>query len=393
MSEKHGHSGNIASLKANVGDDAALMEPIISYRSILDGENLIVNYNEILLGALERMKAKYHDSARSMLQLQRWETRAKTQTRHGTIMPDEVFTGDKAVKPEMLTFRRIIGIITHPKDLSDDERVKDALLIAESKESDYISDDIVGLVSDLNRGGVTGDTKAKVMLNKICGTAGRDIMGMKGIELPEGFEKSYASAISLPMPAGTEPAKEAARGFVQRVFHPVSMESSIFQEVTTGEGLWDRLPSLKSMNDGPESNRSGAEIEDMDAIGYAHLLTMFICVHDMIEVIAGCGRKQGFLPSGWQGGMIFTGTAEDLIRWMGMHCGFTTEKGTHLLYVPDGGIGAVLEDSRQEHNDDGTVDVSLSGAVLRMPDGRPNFGSAYKPMLLVGSQEDDESCD
>ena len=393
MSEKHGHSGNIASLKANVGDDAALMEPIMSYRSILDGENPIVNYNEILLGALERMKAKYHDSTRSMLQLQRWEARAKTQTKHGTIMPDEVFTGDKAVKPEMLTFRRIIGIITHPKDLNDDERVKDALLIAENKESDYISDDIVGLVSDLNRSGVTGDTKAKVMLNKICGTAGRDIMGMKGIELPEGFEKSYASAVSLPMPAGTEPAKEAARGFVRRVFHPVSMESSVFQEVTTGEGLWDRLPSLKSMNDGPELNRSGAEIEDMDDIGYAHLLTMFICVHDMIEVIAECGRKQGFLPSGWQGGVIFTGTAEDLIRWMGRHCGFTTEKGTHLLYVPDGGMEASLEDSRQEHNDDGTVDVPLSGAVLRMPDGRPNFGPAYKPMLLVGSQEDDESCD
>lgn len=393
MSEKHGHSGNIASLKANVGDDAALMEPIMSYRSILDGENPIVNYNEILLGALERMKAKYHDSAQSMLQLRRWEARAKTQTKHGTIMPDEVFTGDKAVKPEMLTFRRIIGIITHPKDLNDDERVKDALLIAESKESDYISDNIVGLVSDLNRGGVTGDTKAKAMLNKICGTAGRDIMGMKGIKLPEGFEKSYASAVSLPMPAGTEPAKEAARGFVQRVFHPVSMESSVFQEVTTGAGLWDRLPSLKSMGDGIMSNRSGAEIEDMDDIGYAHLLTMFICVHDMIEVIAECGRKQGFLPSGWQGGMIFTGTAEDLTRWMGRHCGFTTEKGTHLSYVPDGGIGAVLEDSRQEHNDDGTVDVPLSGAVLRMPDGRPNFGSAYKPMLLVGSQEDDESCD
>ena len=393
MSEKHEHSEEITSLKANVGDDTALMEPIMSYRSILDGDNPIVNYNEILLGALERMKAKYHDSARSMLQLQRWDARAKAQTRHGTIMPDEVFTGGKAVKPEMLTFRRIIGIISHPKDLSDDERVKDALLIAEINNADYINDDIADLVSDLNRGGITGDTRAKVMLHGIGGTAGRDIMGMKGIGLPEGFEKSYASAVSLPMPAGTEPAKEAARGFVRRVFHPVSMESSIFQEVTTGEGLWDRLPSLKSMGDGIMSNRSGAEIEDMDAIGYAHLLTMFICVHDMIEIITGCGRKQGFLPSGWQGGMIFTGTAEDLIRWMGKHCGFTTEKGTHLLYVPNGGIGAVLEDSRQEHNDDGTVDVSLSGAVLRMPDGRPNFGSAYKPMLLVGPQEDDESCD
>ena len=393
MSEKHGNSGEITSLKANADDDTALMEPIMSYRSVLDEDNPIVNYNEILLGALERMKAKYHDSARSMLQLRRWETRARIQTRHGTIMPDEVFTGDKAVKPEMLTFRRIIGIITHPKDLSDDERVKDALLIAESKESDYISDDIVGLVSDINRSGVTGDTKAKVMLNKICGIAGRDIMGMKGIELPEGFGKSYASAVSLPMPAGTEPAKEAARGFVRRVFHPVSMESIVFQEVTTGEGLWDRLPSLKSMNDGLESNRSGAEIEDMDDIGYAHLLTMFICVHDMIEVIAERGRKQGFLPSGWQGGMIFAGTAEDLIRWIGRHCGFIKEKGTHLLYVPNGGIEALLEDSRHEHNDDGTVDVPLSGAVLRMPDGRPNFGSAYKPMLLVGSQEDDETGD
>lgn len=393
MSEKHGRSEKTAGLKANVADDAALMEPIMSYRSVLDGDNPIVDYNGILLGALERMKAKYHDSERAMLQLQAWQTRAKAETRYGTIMPGDVFTPDRDVSPESFTFRRIIGIISHPKALRDDERVKDALLIAESKESDYISDDIVGLVSDLNRGGVTGDTKAKVMLNKICGTAGRDIMGMKGLELPEDFEKSYASAISLPMPAGTEPAKEAARGFVRRVFHPVSMESSVFQEVTTGEGLWDRLPSLKSMNDGLESNRSGAEIEDMDDIGYAHLLTMFICVHDMIEIIAECGRKQGFLPSGWQGGMIFTGTAEDLIRWMGRHCGFTTEKGTHLLYVPNGGIGALLEDSRQEHNDDGTVDVSLSGAVLRMPDGRPNFGSAYKPMLLVGSQEDDESCD
>lgn len=392
MSEKHGHSGNIASLKANVGDDTALMEPIMSYRSILDGENPIVNYNQILLGALERMKAKYHDSERSMLQLQRWEARAETQAKHGTIMPDEVFTGGKAVSPKLLTFRRIIGIITHPKGLSDDERVKDAMLIADSNDSDYISDDIVSLVSDLNRSGVTGDTKAKVLLNKIGG-AGRDIMGMKGIKLPEGFEKSYASAISLPMPAGTEPAKEAARGFVQRVFHPLYLESSVFQEVTTGEGLWDRLPSLNNMSNGIKSNRSGAEIEDMDNIGYAHLLAMFICVHDMIEVIAGCGRKQGFLPSGWQGGVVFIGTAGDLIRWIGGHCGFIQGKGTCLADVPDGGVEALLEDSRQEHNDDGTVDVSLSGAVLRMPDGRPNFGSAYKPMLLVGSQEDDESCD
>lgn len=393
MSEKHEHSEEITSLKANVGDDTALMEPIMSYRSILDGDNPIVNYNEILLGALERMKAKYHDSARSMLQLQRWDARAKAQTRHGTVMPADVFTGGKAVKPEMFTFRRIIGIITHPKDLSDDERVKDALLIAEINNADYINDSIADLVSDINRGGIIGDTRAKVMLHGIGGSTGRDIMGTKGIELPEGFEKSYASAISLPMPADTEKTKEAACGFVQRVFHPVSMESSVFQEVTTGEGLWDRLPSLKSMGDGIMSNRSGAEIEDMDAIGYAHLLTMFICVHDMIEIITGCGRKQGFLPSGWQGGMIFTGTAEDLIRWIGRHCGFTQEKGTHLLYVPNGGIGALLEDSRQEHNDDGTVDLPLSGAVLRMPDGRPNFGSAYKPMLLVGSREDDESCD
>lgn len=72
MSEKHGRSEKTAGLKANVADDAALMEPIMSYRSVLDGDNPIVDYNGILLGALERMKAKYHDSERAMLQLQAW---------------------------------------------------------------------------------------------------------------------------------------------------------------------------------------------------------------------------------------------------------------------------------------------------------------------------------
>lgn len=389
MSEKHGRSEKTAGLKANVADDAALMEPIMSYRSVLDGDNPIVDYNGILLGALERMKAKYHDSERAMLQLQAWQTRAKAETQYGTIMPGDVFTPDRDVSPESFTFRRIIGIISHPKALRDDERVKDALLIADSMGSDYISDRIAGLVADLNRSGTTGDAMSKLALYKHGGKVGRDILGTDGISLPKGFKASFMTALDgdLGMEADTRKTQEAAYGFVSRIFHPGSLGSRIFQELTVGAGLWDRLPSLKREGSGREDSgdtRSGAEIEDMDETGYVNLLSMCIWIHDLIDFVAAYGKRKGFLPDGWRGGLIITGTAEDLMKWMAAYYGD----------VPDDSYEALDDASLQDHNDDNTVSIPLPEAVLRMPDGRPNFGSAFKPMLTVGPQrnDDDEPC-
>lgn len=390
MSEKHGHSENIASLKANVGDDTALMEPIMSYRSILDGENPIVNYNEILLGALERMKAKYHDSERGMLQLEKWEARAEAEAEYGTIMPGNVFTPDSSINPELLTFRRIIGIISHPKALRDDERVKDALLIADSMGADYISDRIAGLVADLDRSGATGDTMSKLALYRHGGKVGRDILGTEGINLPKGFKASFMTALGedISMEAGNREAQEAAYGFVYRVFHPSSLGSRIFQEVTARGGLWDRLPSLKGANpmeEDAESDRSGAGIEGMEGTGYANLLAMCIWIHDLIGFVADYGKRKGLLPNGWRGGLIITGTAENLMKWMASYYGD----------IPDDSYEALNDASYQDHNDDNTISIPLPEAVLRMPDGRPNFGSAYKPLLTIGPQmnDDDEPCD
>ena len=389
MSEKHKPSRKATNLKANSGDDTALMEPIMSYRSVLDGDNPIVDYNEILLGALERMKAKYHDSARSMLQLRRWETRAEAEVQYGTIMPSDVFVPDNAVSPDLLTFRRIIGIISHPGDLSDDERVKDALLIADSMGSDYISDRIAGLVSTLNRAGATGDAMSKLALYKHGGKVGRDILGTEGISLPKDFHTSLATAMDedLRMEACTRESQEAAYEFVFRVFHPRYLGSRIFQEVTAGEGLWDMIPSLQSANTvgkDAEDDRPGTEIEDMDETGYANLLAMGIWIHDLIGFVAAYGKRKGFLPDGWQGGLIITGTAEDLMKWMAAYYGD----------IPDDSYEALNDASLQDHNDDNTVSIPLPEASLRMPDGRPNFGSAFKPMLTVGPQrnDDDEPC-
>lgn len=385
MSENHNQKADITVLKADGDADARLVGRVMPYGSILDEENPVVSQNTLLLNILKRMKEKYRNSERSMLQLRTWEARAQA----GKARADEVFIPETGFSTGMLTTRRIIGLLTHPKALRTDERVKDALLIAYHFDSDYIDDDLARLVSTINRGGVTGDTGSKVKVLKHGGSAGRDLMDTNGLHLPEGFGRLFMKAMGSAdgLKADKGRAKAAARRFVSSAFGQILCgDTHVFHEVGLNGGLWDTIGTIASRTPGSLDERIRmrtcmgvdpaymAEISDGE---YADMLAMYIWAHDLIAAVGDYGRKHGFLPRRWRGGLIFNGTAEDLAIWMSDHYG----------WLPDDADERLNDETCRMRNDDGTVSLTLQGAVLQMPDCKPNFGASFKPVLTVRSQE------
>lgn len=396
MSENHDQTENSTALKASKDEDARLAGQFVSFGNVLDEEDPIVSQNTLLTNVLKRMKEKYRNSERSMLQLRTWEARAAT----GKVHAHYVFTPDSGVDTDLLTTRRIIGLLTHPKELRNDERVKDALLIAERIGSDYIDDDITGLVSAINRGGVTGDTESKVKLFHDGGPAGLSLLYTNGLHLPEGFGAVFASAWENPgtgLEEDRRRANAAAWRFVSNAFgHLDYIGSYVFHELRLNGGLWNSIDSIAPGTHGSngKSMPMGMDMTDrllhdymacmdgmarMDSPQYADMLAMYIWAFKLIAVAGIYGRKHDFLPHGWRGGLIFNGTAEDLAIWMGANYG----------YLPDDSDEKLNDDIYRMHNDDGTVSLTLPGAVLQMPDGKPNFGPSFKPVLTVGHQECD----
>lgn len=394
MSENHDQKADITVLKADGDADAKLVGRFMSYGSILDEENPVVSQNTLLLSILKQMKRKYRNSERSMLQLRTWEARAQA----GKARADEVFIPETGFSTGMLTTRRIIGLLTHPKALRTDERVKDALLIAYHFDSDYIDDDLARLVSAINRGGVTGDTKSKVKVLKHGGSAGRDLMDTNGLHLPEGFGRLFMAAMDAGdgLKADKGRTKAAARRFVSSTFGQLLCgDTHIFHEVGLNGGLWNSIDSIAHKTHGSNGMRMpmgmGMDMTDclrdymacmdgmtrMDSQQYADMLAMYIWAHDLIAAVGDYGKSHGFLPRRWRGGMIFNGAAEDLAIWMSDHYG----------WLPDDADERLNDETYRMRNDDGTVSLTLQGAVLQMPDCKPNFGTSFKPVLTVRSQE------
>lgn len=385
MSENHDQAGNVTVLKADGDADARLVGRFMSYGSILDEENPIVSGNTLLLSILKRMKEKYRNSERSMLQLRTWEARAQA----GKARADDVFIPETDFGTSMLTTRRIIGLLTHPKALRTDERVKDALFISYDADSDYIDDDLAGLVSAINRGGVTGDPESKVKVLKYGGSAGRDLMDTSGLHLPEKFGDLFMAAMDAGdgLKADGGRAKAAARRFVSSTFGQLLCgDTHVFHEVGLNGGLWDTIGTIASRTPGSLDERirmrarrgfDPAYMAGMSDGEYVDMLAMYIWAHDLIAAVGNYGRRHGLLPRRWRGGLIFNGAAEDLAIWMGDHYG----------WLPDDADERLNDETCRMRNDDGTVSLALQGAVLRMPDGRPNFGASFKPVLTVRSQE------
>lgn len=396
MSENHDQKADITALKASKDEDARLAGESMSFGDVLDEEDPIVGQNILLANVLKRMKEKYRNSERGMLQLRTWEARAAT----GKARAHYVFTPDAGVGVDLLTTRRIIGLLTHPKELRTDERVKDALLIAGHAGSDYIDDGIADLVSVINRGGVTGDTESKVKVLQHGGSAGLSLLNTNGLRLPEGFGTAFASAWENHgngLEEDRKRANAAAWRFVSNAFgHLDYIGSYVFHELRINGGLWNSIDSIAPKTHGSNGMRMprGMDMTDcllrdymacmdgmtrMDSPQYAGMLAMYIWAHDLIAAVGDYGRKHGFLPHGWRGGLVFNGTAEDLAIWMGANYG----------YLPDDSDEKLNDDTYRMHNDDGNVSLTLPGAVLWMPDGKPNFGPSFKPVLTVEHQECD----
>lgn len=385
MSENHDQKADITALKASKDEDARLAGESMSFGDVLDEEDPIVGQNILLANVLKRMKEKYRNSERSMLQLRTWEARAQA----GKARADDVFIPETGFSTSMLTTRRIIGLLTHPKALRTDERVKDALLIAYHFDSDYIDDDLARLASTINRGGVTGDTESKVKVFKHGGPAGRDLMDTNGLHLPEGFGCLFMKAMDAGdgLKADKRRAKAAARRFVSSAFGQLLCgDTHVFHEVGLNGGLWDTIGTLASRTPGSLDERirmracMGVSPAYMAEIGdgeYADMLAMYIWAHDLIAAVGDYGRKHGLLPRRWRGGLIFNGAAEDLAIWMSDHYG----------WLPDDADERLNDETYRMRNDDGTVSLTLQGAVLQMPDCKPNFGASFKPVLTVRVQE------
>lgn len=395
MSENHNQTDNSTALKASKDEDAKLAGQFMFFSDVLDEEDPIVGQNALLTDVLKQMKKKYHNSERSILQLRTWEARAAT----GKARAHYVFTPDARVGVNLLTTRRIIGLLTHPKELRNDERVKDALLIAGHTGSDYIDDGIADLVSAINRGGVTGDTESKVKILQHGGPAGLNLLNTNGLHLPEGFGAGFASAWENHgngLENDRKRANAAAWRFVSNAFgHLDYIGSHVFHELRINGGLWNSIDSISPRPHGNKWKRMpmGMDMTDclrdymacmdgmtrMDSPQYVDMLAMYIWAFKLIVATGIYGRDHDFLPHGWRGGLVFNGIAEDLAIWMGANYG----------YLPNDSDEKLNDDTYRMCDDDGNVSLTLPGATLWMPDGTPNFGPSFKPVLTVGHQECD----